>query len=226
MRGLTEWNDSITSVDLQLVIIVNEPPDEPNAHWPIRVQVRSGTDSPQPIRTDQLDQSSVESLRKSHLEAIRVSPMLEPNMDPVERMRRRQEDANAGDWDVYVDTEDVVDFVSSDITNLRAAGFTVMLPRAWSQMETTAKLETREVNEKATQSQLGMDKLVQYNWRLSIGDQELSDEEMSDLVNSKSGLIKLRGNWVMADTQALSRISEYMDQLSETASKRTKKPHA
>ncbi|WP_454980088.1 DEAD/DEAH box helicase, partial [Corynebacterium propinquum] len=170
-----------------------------------------------------LDQSSVESLRKSHLEAIRVSPMLEPNLDPVERMRRRQEDANAGDWDVYVDTEDVVAFVSSDITNLRAAGFTVMLPRAWSQMETTAKLETREVNEKATQSQLGMDKLVQYNWRLSIGDQELSDEEMSDLVNSKSGLIKLRGNWVMADTQALSRISEYMDQLSETASKRAKK---
>ncbi|WP_455006675.1 DEAD/DEAH box helicase, partial [Corynebacterium propinquum] len=47
--------------------------------------------------------------------------------------------------------------------------------------------------------------------------------EMSDLVNSKSGLIKLRGNWVMADTQALSRISEYMDQLSETASKRAKK---
>ena len=149
--------------------------------------------------------------------------MLEPNLDPVERMRRRQDDANAGDWDVYVDTEDVVDFVSSDINNLRAAGFTVMLPRAWSQMETTARLETREVNEKATQSQLGMDKLVQYNWRLSIGDQELSDEEMSDLVNSKSGLIKLRGNWVMADTQALSRISEYMDQLSETASKRAKK---
>ena len=223
MRGLNEWNDSITSVDLQLVIIVNEPPDEPNAQWPIRLQVRSGTDSPQPIRTDQLDQSSVELLRKSHLEAIRVSPMLEPNLDPVERMRRRQDDANAGDWDVYVDTEDVVDFVSSDITDLRTAGFTVMLPRAWSQLETTAKLETHEVNEKATQSQLGMDMLVQYNWRLSIGDQELSDAEMSDLVNSKSGLIKLRGNWVMADTQALSRISEYMDQLSETASKRAKK---
>ena len=149
--------------------------------------------------------------------------MLEPNLDPVERMRRRHDDANAGDWDVYVDTEDVVDFVSSDITDLRTAGFTVMLPRAWSQHETTAKLETREVNEKATQSQLGMDKLVQYNWRLSIGDQELSDDEMSELVNSKSGLIKLRGNWVMADTQALNRISSYMDQLSETATKRAKK---
>ncbi|MFW8571943.1 DEAD/DEAH box helicase [Corynebacterium pseudodiphtheriticum] len=223
LRGLNDWNDSITSVDLQLVVIVNEPPDEPDAQWPIRVQVRSGTDSPQPIRTDQLDHSSVELLRKSHLEAIRVSPMLEPNLDPVERMRRRHDDANAGDWDVYVDTEDVVDFVSSDITDLRTAGFTVMLPRAWSQLETTAKLETREVNEKATQSQLGMDKLVQYNWRLSIGDQELSDDEMSELVNSKSGLIKLRGNWVMADTQALNRISSYMDQLSETATKRAKK---
>lgn len=223
LRGLNDWNDSITSVDLQLVVIVNEPPDEPDAQWPIRVQVRSGTDSPQPIRTDQLDQSSVELLRRSHLQAIRVAPMLEPNLDPVERIRRREADANAGDWDVYVETEQIVDFVGSAINDLRAAGFAVMLPRAWSQMETTAKLETREINEKATQSQLGMDKLVEYNWRLSVGDKELTDDEMSELVNSKSGLIKLRGNWVMADTQALSRISSYMDQLSETATKRAKK---
>lgn len=223
LRGLNEWNDSITSVDLQLVIIVNEPPDEPNAQWAIRVQVRSGTDSPQPIRIDQLDQSSVELLRKSQREAIKVSPILEPNLDPVERERRREEDPAAGDWDVYVDTASIVDFVSEDIKKLRAAGFTVMLPRAWSHMETTARLDTREINEKANTSQLGMDKLVQYNWRLSVGGHELSDEEMSELVNSKSGLIKLRGNWVMADTQALSKISDYMGQLSETASKRAKK---
>ena len=118
LRGLNDWNDSITSVDLQLVVIVNEPPDEPDAQWPIRVQVRSGTDSPQPIRTDQLDQSSVELLRRSHLQAIRVAPMLEPNLDPVERIRRREVDANAGDWDVYVDTEQIVDFVGSAIDDL------------------------------------------------------------------------------------------------------------
>ena len=223
LRGLNEWNDSITSVDLQLVIIVNEPADEPAAQWPIRVQVRSGTDSPRPIRTAQLDQSSVELLRKSQREAVRVSPILEPNVDPVDRQRRQAEDPDAGDWDVYVDTSRIVDFVSEDINNLRAAGFTVMLPRAWSRMETTAKLETREVNEKANTSQLGMDKLVQYNWRLSVGEHELTDDEMSELGNSKSGLIKLRGNWVMADSQALNKISDYMDQLSETATKRVKK---
>ncbi|MEY8208659.1 DEAD/DEAH box helicase [Corynebacterium sp. MNWGS58] len=223
LRGLNEWNDSITSVDLQLVIIVNEPADEPAAQWPIRVQVRSGTDSPRPIRTAQLDQSSVELLRKSQREAVRVSQILEPNVDPVDRQRRQAEDPDAGDWDVYVDTSRIVDFVSEDINNLRAAGFTVMLPRAWSRMETTAKLETREVNEKANTSQLGMDKLVQYNWRLSVGEHELTDDEMSELVNSKSGLIKLRGNWVMADSQALNKISDYMDQLSETATKRVKK---
>ncbi len=43
----TEWKDSITSVDLQLVFIVEEPPkdeDPETSVWPIRVQVRSGTD--------------------------------------------------------------------------------------------------------------------------------------------------------------------------------------
>ncbi|WP_163094515.1 SNF2 helicase-associated domain-containing protein, partial [Acinetobacter baumannii] len=57
----------------------------------------------------------------------------------------------------------------------------------------------------------------------SVGDTDLSEEEMRQLVQSKSGLIRLRGEWVMADTQALSKISEYMDKLAETARKRKQK---
>src|SRR5699024_4334838 len=59
--------------------------------------------------------------------------------------------------------------------------------------------------------------LVEYDWQLSVGDVELSEEEMQQLVNSKTGLIRLRGAWVMADRSALGKVTEYMEQLAENS---------
>ncbi|WP_293769675.1 DEAD/DEAH box helicase [uncultured Corynebacterium sp.] len=232
LRGLNEWKDSITQVDLQLVFIVEEPPKEDAAAteiapedyvWPIRVQVRSGTDSPQPVRAGQLDRSSMEKLRDAQRRAIGIAKALDPAASkPAPRYFE-----NAGDWDVYLSTEDLVNFVGEDAAALRTAGFTVMLPKAWAHMETKARLETRapagDAAESATRAHLGLDKLVEYDWKLSVGDTELTDEEMAQLVESKSGLIQLRGEWVMADTSALGRINEYMEQLAKTSRTRAKK---
>ena len=221
LRGLNEWKDSITSVDLQLVFIVEEPgrnEDPEESIWPIRVRVRSGTDAPQAVRQDQLDRGSVEKLRDARRHAFDVAPRLKYNAAPPDR--------GAGDWDVFLTTDQLVEFISKDAAALRKAGFTVLLPKAWSRMETKAKLETREAHdpaEAATKAHMGMDQLVEYDWKLSVGDTQLTDAEMQELINSKSGLIRLRGEWVMADTQALSKISEYMRELADTARRRALK---
>ncbi|AJE32904.1 DNA/RNA helicase [Corynebacterium humireducens NBRC 106098 = DSM 45392] len=230
LRAMNDWKDSITAIDLQMVFIVEEPPredelaetsgDPEDATWPVRVQVRSGTDAPVPIRAEELDRSSVEKLRLAQRRAINIAE----HLDPALRTRgpERHEERN-GDWDVYLSTAEIVDFISGAVPRLQAAGFTVMLPKAWSAYETKARLETREVADAAgaaTQKHFGLDKLVEYNWRLSVGDVELSDEEMDQLVRSKSGLIKLRGEWVMADQSALNRITSYMEELAETSRKR------
>ena len=229
LRGLNEWKDSITSVDLQLVFVVQEPAgeqEEDTAVWPVRVNVRSGTDSPIPVRQDQVDRGSIEKLRDAQQRAIAISPILNPARPSSVPSHSYEYESEAGDWDVYLSTEELVEFIGRDVGALKSAGFTVMLPKAWAHMETKAKLATTELTDPAiasTQSHLGMDKLVTYDWRLSVGDIELTDEEMDQLVSSKSGLIKLRGEWVMADSQALGRISEYMDQLSKTSRTRERK---
>ncbi|QPK79963.1 DEAD/DEAH box helicase [Corynebacterium lizhenjunii] len=243
LRGLNEWRDSIMDVQLQLVFIVEEPGDEPQEPavgvgagaegasassdegdmWPVRVCVRSGTDAPVPMRQTQLDHSSMERLRASQQRAIAISPLLDPNTyhpHPEEAYRM-------GDWDVYLTTDDLVRFVSTDTAQLQAAGFTVMLPKAWAHMSTTAQLEVREIDpaaaaNAATHSHVGFEKLVAYDWKVSVGDTQLSDEEMEQLVASKSGLIKLRGQWVMADTSTLSKIGDYMEQLAAAARKQAR----
>lgn len=262
LRGLNEWKDSITSVDLQLVFIVEEPPKEEHGPaadvWPVRIAVRSGTDSPQPIKTGSLDRGSIEKLRDALRRAQGIAQGLakstgggdvfnlevRPDEDGNAEIEEKQAphrvtdpavtqtiaalsaEPNAGDWDVYFSTNELVDFIAKDAAALKAAGFTVMLPKAWAHMETKAKLETREVTDPtvaATKAHIGLDKLVEYDWRLSVGDMELDDEEMTQLVNSKSGLVKLRGQWVMADTKALGRITQYMEELNKAAHKRRKR---
>jgi SNF2 family DNA or RNA helicase len=225
LRAMNDWKDSITAVDLQMVFIVEEPPhDAPeDATWPVRVQVRSGTDAPVPVRAEDLDRSSVEKLRLAQRRAIAVTGLLDP--DQRTRFAPQQGERN-GDWDVYLSTGEIVDFITTAVPKLQARGFTVMLPKAWSAFETKARLETSEVRDPAvgaTQSHFGLDRLVEYNWRLSVGDVELTDEEMDELVRSKSGLIRLRGEWVLADTSALGKINSYMDQLAETSRKRRRK---
>ena len=51
---------------------------------------------------------------------------------------------------------------------------------------------------------VGVDSIVDYDWRLAIGDLELSDEELSALANAKSGLVRVRGEWVEIDRGAIA----------------------
>ena len=243
LNRLNSWKESITSVDVQLVAIVEQPddsetesvdPDE--ALWPVRVQLRSGVGSPQPVRAGQLERGTLELARDKQARAVKIAPLLDVasyGVDapravavPVDLYTESPGEGRVGDWDVYLSTSQIVDFVSRDAARLREHGVTVMLPKAWASFEAHAHLETREsdaAGEGATRRHIGMDKLIDYNWRISVGETELTDSEMDELVHSKSGLIRLRGQWVLADTSSISRITDYMSELAQRSRKRAKR---
>lgn len=230
LRALNEWRGSITAVDLQLVFIIEQPPaddsssDPQDATWPVRVQVRSGTDAPRPIRLSELDRGTIERLRAEQRRAVELTTLVDHQLHPMGASNYRPADpASEGDWDVYLNTDEIVTLIGKDAPKLRTNGFTVMLPKAWSTAETSARLVTAESRDPAvaaTQAHIGLDQLVEYNWRLSVGDIDLTDDEMAELVKSKSGLIRLRGEWVLADTSSLSKVQNYMDKLTESSRKR------
>ncbi|UIZ92931.1 DEAD/DEAH box helicase [Corynebacterium sp. CNCTC7651] len=232
-RRVGQWNGSITAVNLQLVFIVAEPseattpPDteltaqvvsdaDRNAAtvWPVRIQVRSGTDSPRPVRQFDFDGQTAQKLRQELTRASTITSLVNPAMHP--RPTHVPESSEDGDWDVYLTLDEMGDFVTYEASKLRGAGFTVMLPRAWASAETRSKLNvTRQENpyNSSTVTRLGFDTLMQYDWRVSVGGVELTEEEMTELVNSKSGLVKLRGEWVLADKAEIARTAKYMQRL-------------
>lgn len=229
-HALNQWKNTITSASLQLVILVEEPPaesdyeDPMDSVWPVRLMVRTGVDAPQAIQKGSIDSGGMEQLRSQYETAKTTSMLLDPAREDA-MLGHMVDIAQNGDWDIFLTTEEIVNFISHDVAKLRKAGIPVMLPKAWSTYETRAQVEARTPNDAAdssTKAIIGLDQLVEYNWRISVGDIKLSDEEMRELIDSKTGLIRLRGDWVMADQDALRRITSYMEELSKSSEKRAR----
>ncbi len=228
VSALNKWRDSIAAIDVQLVLMIEEPdpsPDfepaggsNPQPIWPVRVQVRSGVDAPMPIHPANFDHATNRRITALRREAQLITPYLNPDRpDPDSPLVAALRNAdNAGDWDVYLTTDELLSFINDAVPRLRERGIIVMLPRMWRRQAVTAHMHLRD--EEATAApQLGLDHIVAFDWRVSIGDIDLTDKEMSDLVAAKSGLINLRGEWVLADAASIRSISQYMERLRKSS---------
>ena len=229
VSALNKWRDSIAAIDVQLVLMIEEPdpnPDfepaggsNPQPIWPVRVQVRSGVDAPMPIHPANFDHATNRRITALRREAQLITPYLNPDRpDPDSPLVAALRNAdNAGDWDVYLTTDELLSFINDAVPRLRERGIIVMLPRMWRRQAVTAHMHLRDDEEATAAPQLGLDHIVAFDWRVSIGDIDLTDKEMSDLVAAKSGLINLRGEWVLADSASIRSISQYMEQLRKSS---------
>ena len=229
VSALNKWRDSIAAIDVQLVLMIEEPDPNPDLEsadgstpqpiWPVRVQVRSGVDAPMPIHPANFDHATNRRITALRREAQLITPYLSPDRaDPDSSLVAVLRHAdNAGDWDAYLTTDELLSFINDAVPRLRERGIIVMLPRMWRRQTVTAHMHLRDDEEATAAPQLGLDHIVAFNWRVSIGDIDLTDKEMSDLVAAKSGLINLRGEWVLADAASIRSISQYMERLRKSS---------
>jgi hypothetical protein len=98
---------------------------------------------------------------------------------------------------------------------LIGAGFGVQLPGWWSNPK--ARLGARL--KAGTPSQpgrvegtpaFGQEGLVDFDWRLSIGTDLLTDEEIETLIETQSPLVRLRGEWMQVDPERLRKARDFL----------------
>ncbi|MGC7097875.1 DEAD/DEAH box helicase [Amycolatopsis lurida] len=63
--------------------------------------------------------------------------------------------------------------------------------------------------------QLTLSRMLDFRWRVSIGDAELTDAEVAALAEAKRPLVRLRGRWVRADSLLLARLRAVHAPVSE-----------
>ncbi|MCK7642971.1 DEAD/DEAH box helicase [Corynebacterium sp. P6145] len=190
--------------------------DEPAGDlWRIRVSIRRDGGTPEPFRRGIWPVEIWQKLSDRHQRAVRISGLLDDSRYGV--ALRGVVGGDDGDWDVALTGGQILTFIEKDVEALRKEGFLVMLPASWSRQEVGLKVSTSSPQDPgvagSTHRRFGLDQIVEYDWRLSLGDTVLEPQEMADLVNSRDGLVKLHGNWVVADRKSVARVAKYVSQL-------------
>ncbi|WP_373229820.1 DEAD/DEAH box helicase [Cohnella sp.] len=139
----------------------------------------------------------------SWLERLRVSL-------PAERFIARGDDILAN----QLDDEAAWRFLAVDSPRLLEAGWQVLLPAWW---ETASRRKPRlraKVNSgegsRTGGSLFGLDSLIDFNWRIAIGEIDLSEAEFADLVARNVRLVRFRGEWIQLDPALLAQIRKAM----------------
>ncbi|KAA0548540.1 DEAD/DEAH box helicase [Bacillus sp. BGMRC 2118] len=105
------------------------------------------------------------------------------------------------------------EFLTSASTTLTSAGVEILLPSWWqsikdSQAQLKAKVKTSPSSSR--QSFVGMNAIIQYDWRLSTNGIDISEEEFTKLVEEKRRLINIRGRWIRLDPGFIKQVQTIM----------------
>jgi SNF2 family DNA or RNA helicase len=99
------------------------------------------------------------------------------------------------------------EFLTAAAPALDEAGFGVQVPNWWQlRRRIGLKLTAKTPSDAAEQnSRFSREQLYEFDWRLAVGDESLTDEEINLLAAAKAPLVRLRGQWVAIDPEQLRR---------------------
>jgi SNF2 family DNA or RNA helicase len=104
-------------------------------------------------------------------------------------------------------------FLTQSAWLLEQAGFGVMLPAWWTRRGTQKRLTVlAEAHPPKLQSSSGMSlmQMIQFDWKLALGDQPLTLEELERLARLKAPLVKVRGQWVQVHAEEIQAAIDLM----------------
>jgi len=208
---LENWRRSLTVDEPSLVLRLLEPDDDDavdsssedavESYWTLQVCLRADGEAPRPVPMSRKVDATLLSIAVRKLgDAVAAYPRL------------RDLPSQECTLDLLLPTSVVIDLVEHGATALQATGTTVLLPRAWTRLDPSMRLrvESPAVTKAAADRAVGMDELVSYDWQLQLGDMVLTEAEMNRLAVSKGDLVRLRGQWVLADGGQLARAAKYV----------------
>lgn len=95
---------------------------------------------------------------------------------------------------------------------LEEAGISVLAPSWWKRAPVRPKLRLEVRRPPQTSSGLlGLDAVVHFDWKVALGDEELTQDDLDQLVALKQPLVRVRGKWVeirREDIDAVARTLE------------------
>ncbi len=110
-----------------------------------------------------------------------------------------------------LDTPGAQTFLTREALLLEQAGFGVMLPAWWTRRARLPVSVRAQVKAPKMQSGAGLnlDQILSFDWQVALGNEVLSLEELRELADLKTSLVKLRGQWVQVDAGEITAALEF-----------------
>ncbi|MBF0135833.1 MAG: DEAD/DEAH box helicase [Magnetococcales bacterium] len=112
-----------------------------------------------------------------------------------------------------LDIEGALRFLMETACLLEENGFGILLPAWWSRAGTSSRLEIRAKVESPTwpgTRGISMDDLVQFQWDVALGGENITLEELRDLARMKSHLVRVRGQWILVDNREIQKAHKFL----------------
>jgi hypothetical protein len=99
-------------------------------------------------------------------------------------------------WAVELGADEVESFLRELMPSLEALGVPVLLPSAWVRSSRTLRANLKATSEyRPASGLLSTAELATFDWRVAVGDVELSDEELHALAAAKTPVVRVAGRW-------------------------------
>ncbi len=215
-----EWKRPITSASrspLRLCFRLEEPQEQDGA-WLIRYLLQPRGDPSLLVPADaawKARSSAValprgvnakEFLLTSLGQAARIMPSLTEGLGPGGG------DAPGGVMrGLITDAEGAHRFLTKEAAALRQAGYVVILPAWWTGRGPRIKARADVRAPKAGSSgMLDFRSVVSFDWKMAIGDQEMSIRELRELARAKAPLVMMRGEWTEVSPDDIRRAIKFL----------------
>ncbi len=114
-----------------------------------------------------------------------------------------------------LNVEQAYTFIRETALLLQSSGFGVLLPAVSNKISVHLKLKSSarksSPQQKGGVGSLSFESIVEYDWRLAIGGESLSHEELIRLASLKTPLLQVRGQWVEIRPDQIEQAIKFWD---------------
>ncbi|WP_066172828.1 DEAD/DEAH box helicase [Bacillus marinisedimentorum] len=112
-----------------------------------------------------------------------------------------------------IDDQEAWTFLNEMSILLARAGVTVMLPSWWANDKRPgAKLKAEVTSPFTTgHSFVGLNSVVDFNWKVAIGNKDFSENEFAQLVKDNQRLVQVQNQWFVLDDATISRLQKRLE---------------
>ena len=222
-RQVQEWHRPVTlaaTAPFRLTLRLEEPTVD---SWTVRYLLQAAHDPSLLVSAEDVwNDQARRALRregfdaKTHLlgslgQAARIDPRIDASLHEQAPGEYRTNATGA------------FDFLSRSSMGLEQAGFGVLLPKWWTRKGTRGRLTVKAVvstPKLKSESGLGLDQLVKFDWQVALGGDVLTRAELEDLARLKTPLVRVRGQWVHVSAQEIEAALRYWKEKGRTATVR------